>query len=189
MHVDAQLEPCYSVLIFHTHTQFTMDSHRIDPVKPEAFYETKTQPMEAYRKTQAVILTLTAVAKGVATIGFFRLAFALEQISGTPLGWVLFWIALISELDRFGQSLRDNMYVISKDKFYSDETPVSWQEQLMGKFTADTISNVSYIVYIYYLFKISTSWLVTFGAIQLAYVVAAGVAGAYFGIANKQRVD
>lgn len=166
-----------------------MDSHQFEPVKPEAFYETKTQPTEAYRKTQGVILTLSAIAKAVATIGFFRQAYALEQLSGTPLGWVLFWIALISELDRFGQSLRDNMYVISKDKFYSDATPVSWQEQLLGRFTADTLSNVSYIVYVYYLFKTSTSWLVTFGAIQLAYVVAAGVAGAYFGIANKQRVE
>ncbi|KAG5362187.1 hypothetical protein CJU90_4881 [Yarrowia sp. C11] len=149
--------------------------------------ETENQPEnESYRLTQAAILALTALAKGVASVSFFREAFAVEKTNSSSLGWVLFWVSLISEFDRFAQSLRDNMYVISKTKFYSNETPESWQEQVFGQFVADALSNVSYVVYIVYVYRISTSWLLTFGSIQLVYVLAAGVAGAYFGIASKR---
>lgn len=185
MHKGAY-KPWQILILFFT---YIMEHADIDPVQAEIEQQHNAQTMEGYRKTTAAILTLTALAKAVATISFFRQAFAVEQASENKLGWVLFWISLVSELDRFGQSLRDNMYVISKAKFYSNETPESWQEQLFGQFTADTINNVSYIVYMYYLYRLSTSWLVTFATIQLVYVVLAGVTGAYFGIANKQRVE
>jgi hypothetical protein len=186
LHEDALLEPCYFAVITHT-----MENEHMEPVETEADQQHDGESMEAYRRVQGTILTLTALAKGVATIDFFKEAYGVEQSlsKSNGLGWALFWISLISELDRFGQSLRDNLYVISKDKFYSNETPVSWQEQLLGQFAADTINNVSYVIYMYYVYKISTGWLVTFGAIQLVYIVLAGVAGAYFGIANKQRVE
>ncbi|KAG5363703.1 hypothetical protein CJU89_2884 [Yarrowia sp. B02] len=164
-------------------------SDHIEPVEAETVQEHDAETMEAYRKAQGTILTLSAVAKGIATIDFFKQAFVVEQASNSAVGWLLFAVSLVSELDRFGQSLRDNMYVISKEKFYSNETPVSWQEQLFGQFTADTIGNVTYLVFLFYVYKISTSWLVTFGIIQLAYVVLAGVTGAYFGIANKRKVE
>lgn len=166
-----------------------MEAEKIHAVPIVTDEQAETRTMEGYRKVQAGLLSFSAFLKGIATIAFFREAYAVEQASSGKLGWICFWISLVTELDRFGQSLRDNYYVISKKKFYSNETPESWQEQLFGSLVADTINNVSYLVYIYYLFRLGTNWLVTFGGIQLVYVLLAGISGAYFGIANKQRVE